>query len=119
MKKSTKAALLSAFVFPGIGHVYLKRYISGALLAGTAFITLYFVIAAAVERALQIVDKIQSGEIQADIAVITELVAKQVMGTDAQQINITTAVLIITWLIGIVDSYRVGRLQDGGAVADG
>jgi len=114
-----KSALLSAFVFPGVGHLYLKRYISGALLAGTAFIALYFVIAAAVGRALQVVDKIQSGEIQADIAVITELVAKQVTGTDAQQINIAGAVFIITWLIGIVDSFRVGRLRDGGAVADG
>ena len=119
MNRSMKSALLSAFVFPGIGHVYLKRYISGALLAGTAFITLYFVIAAAVERALQIVDKIQSGEIQPDIAVITELVAKQPIGTEAQLTTIATAVLIIAWLVGIVDSYRIGRLQDGRSVADG
>jgi len=119
MNRSMKAALLSAFVFPGVGHVYLKRYISGTLLAGTALIALYFAITAAVERALQIVDKIQSGEIQPDVAVITELVTKQATGADAKLINIATAVLIITWLIGIVDSYRVGRLQDGDAVADG
>ena len=114
-----KSALLSAFVFPGVGHVYLKRYVSGALLAGTAFMALYFVISTAVERALQIVDKIQRGEIQPDVAVITELVAKQPIGAEAQLTNIAMAVLIIAWLIGIVDSYRVGRLQDGGAVADG
>jgi len=114
-----KSALLSAFIFPGVGHIYLKRYIAGALLAGTAFIALYFVITAAVERALQIVDKIQSGEIQPDVEVITELVAKQPIGTEAQLTTIAMAVLIIAWLIGIVDSYRIGRLQDGGAVADG
>jgi hypothetical protein len=28
MKKSIKAALLSAFVFPGVGHIYLKRHIA-------------------------------------------------------------------------------------------
>lgn len=114
-----KSALLSAFVFPGVGHVYLKRYIAGALLAATASISLYFIVSTAVERALQIADKIQSGEIQPDIAVITELVAKQAPGTEAQSVTIATAVLIIAWLIGIVDAYRVGRLQGGAAVADG
>jgi len=114
-----KSVLLSAFIFPGVGHVYLKRYISGALLAGVAFIALYFMISTAVERALQIVDKIQSGEIQADVAVIAELIAKQPIGTEAQLTNMAMAALIIAWLIGIVDSYRVGHLQDGGAVVDG
>lgn len=114
-----KAALLSAFVFPGVGHVYLKRYIPGGLLAGTAFIALYFLISEMVERALQIVDKIQNGEIQPDVAVITELVSKQPMGNEAQLMSIATAVLIIAWLIGIVDSYRAGRLHGDGAVADG
>ena len=34
------------------------------------------------------------------------------MGTEAQLLNIAAAVLFISWLIGIVDSYRVGRAQD-------
>lgn len=119
MNRSTKSVLLSAFVFPGVGHVYLKRFTAGALLATIAFISLYFIVSAAVERALQIADKIRSGEIQADVAVITELVAKSAPGADAQPVTIATAVLILVWLIGIVDSYRVGRLQDGATSADG
>jgi len=114
-----KSALLSAFVFPGIGHFYLKRYITGAVLAGAAFIALYFMITTALERAQQIVDKIQRGEIQPDIAVITELIAKQPIGTEARLTTIATAVLIIAWLVGVVDAYRIGRLQDGRPVADG
>ena len=112
MKKPTKAALLSALVFPGVGHVFLKRYLSAAVLAGAAFVALYVLVSSAVDRALEIVDKIQRGEIQPDIAVITELVSKQPTGADAQIINIAMAVLIIAWLIGVVDSYRVGRLQE-------
>jgi len=119
MNKSVKAALLSGFVFPGVGHVFLKRYISGALLAGAAFTALYVLISNAVEMALQITDKIQRGELQPDVAVITELISKQPTGTEARLINIATAILIISWLIGIVDSYRVGRLQESGTVAGG
>ncbi len=112
MNKPMKAALLSAFVFPGVGHFLLKKYIPGAVLAGTAFAGLYFLIAKTVERALQITEKIQSGEVQLDVGTITELVSKQATDTEAQLLSIAAAVLFISWLIGIVDSYRVGRAQD-------
>lgn len=119
MKKSTKAALLSALVFPGVGHFYLKKYVSACVLAGTAFIALYYLTAKAVARAMQIVDKIQSGEIQPDIAVITELVSKAPTGTEALLINIATAIFIISWIVGMVDAYRIGRLHDSSAGAGG
>lgn len=118
MKKSTKAALLSALVFPGVGNIYLKRYISGAVIAGAALLALYALISNAVHRALEIVDKLQRGEIQPDMAVITEMLSKQPAGTEAILINFATAVLILSWIIGIVDAYRVGRFQDGGPGAE-
>ncbi len=115
MNKSTKAALLSAFVFPGVGHFFLKKYMAGMALAGAALVGLYWLVTQAVERAQQITAQIQSGEIPLDMATITELVSQQPTGTEAQQLNLATAVLIIAWLIGIVDSYRVGRAQQRAA----
>jgi hypothetical protein len=64
------------------------------------------------ERALQITEKIQSGDVQLDVTAITELVSKQSIGTEAHLLNIATAAFIICWLIGIIDSYRVGCVQD-------
>ena len=119
MKKSTKAALLSALVFPGIGHFHLKKYIPGVVLAGSACAGLYFLITKTLERTLQIVDKIQSGEVQADIAVISELILEQPTGSEARLLNAATAVLIISWLVSIVDSYRIGRVQDKDAEVGG
>ena len=107
-----KAVLLSAFVFPGAGHFFLKKYIPGAVLAGAAFAALYLVITGIVERALQISEQIQSGEIQLDAAAIAELVSKQSTGAQTQLPDIAAAVLVVVWLIGIVDSFRVGRAQD-------
>jgi len=117
MNKPMKAALLSAFVFPGAGHFLLKKHIHGAILAGTAVAVLYFLTTKTVEKALQITEKIQSGEVLLDATTIMELVSKQATGTEAQLINIATAALFISWLIGIVDSYRVGRIQDKNAGA--
>jgi len=111
MKKHTKAALLSIFIFPGVGHFLLKKRIQGALLAGTAFVALYFLIAKTVEKTLQVFEKVQSGEAPLDIATITQLVSSQTTGTETQLLRLATAALIISWLIGIVDSYRVGRAQ--------
>ncbi len=112
MTRSTKAVLLSAFVFPGVGHFFLKKYISAVVLAGAAFGGLYYLLTTMVERALQITAKIQTGEIPLDVVGITELVSKQATGTEAQLQNMATAVFIICWLIGIVDSCRAGRAQD-------
>ena len=112
MKKSMKAALLSAFVLPGAGHFYLKRYIPGVVLVGSSLVGIYYLISKTVERSLQIIEKIQSGDVQLDVTAITELVSKQPTGTEGQLLNLATIVIIICWLIGIIDSYRVGCVQD-------
>ena len=112
MKKSMKAALLSAFVFPGVGHIYLKRYIPGVVLVGASLAGIYYLTSNAIERSLQIVGKIQSGDVPLDVTAITELVSKQSTGTEAQLLDIATTVIFICWIIGIIDSYRVGRGQD-------
>ena len=112
MKKSTKAALLSALVFPGAGHIFLKKYIPGVALAGASLTGSYYLISKTVEIALKILIKIQSGDLQPDITTITELVTKQSTGSDAKMLNIATVALIICWLIGIIDSYRVGCGRD-------
>ena len=110
MKKSTKAVLLSVFVFPGVGHIYLKKYITGGVLIGTSFAAMYYLISKTIEKALQISEKLQSGDVPLDVEAITELVSKQSTGTEAQLMNIATAAVLICWVIGIVGSYRVSRV---------
>ena len=112
MKKSTKAVLLSAFVFPGAGHLYLKKYLPGSILAGVSLVGIYYLVTTTVERAWEIAEKIQSGAVQLDATTVTELVSQQSAGTDSQLMNIATLAIIICWGIGILDSYRAGRVRD-------
>ena len=37
---------------------------------------------------------------------------QQPLGADAGMINMATMAIIIAWLIGVVDSYRLGRKAD-------
>lgn len=112
MTKSLKAALFSAFVFPGSGHFYLKQHIQGTLLALAALACIGVLLSVAMEKAQQISEKILAGEIPFDVARITEEVTKQVADGGTQLADISTYILLLCWLVGIVDAYRVGRIQD-------
>jgi len=112
MKQSLKAALFSAFIFPGSGHFLLKKPVHGSLLAVVSILCVWALLSTALEKAQEISLKIQSGEIPLDISRITEEVSKQVAGGGTQLTDIATYLLLICWLLGIVDSYRVGWLQN-------
>jgi hypothetical protein len=112
MSKSLKAALLSAFIFPGSGHFFLKKYVQAVLLASVAAVCLCLLLASTIEMAQEISDKILNGEIPMDIVRITEAISIQLANSSIQQINITTSLFFICWLISIIDSYRLGYLED-------
>lgn len=118
MSQSLKAALFSAFVFPGSGHFLLKKHVRGALLAGVTILCVGVLLSIALEKAQAISRKIQSGEIPLDISRITDEVSNLVAGSSTQQADIATYILIICWLVGIVDAYRVGRSQDKSSARD-
>jgi TM2 domain-containing membrane protein YozV len=111
VRRSTKAALLSGLVFPGVGHLYLKRWIVGTLLFGVAACASWYIGAVVMDTASVIAEKIQSGAVTPDIDTITRLVAEQSSGTE-QAINLAKIAWIGCWVIGIVGSYWQGRDQD-------
>lgn len=108
MRRSTKAMLLSGLVFPGVGHLYLKRWIEGGVLAAAAGCSLYYIASIAVSTALDIVSQIETGVVPADPDVISQLVAQQLQAS-ACATSLATIVLTVCWLTGIVGSYWQGR----------
>ncbi|HEX2585020.1 MAG TPA: hypothetical protein VHL14_07805 [Steroidobacteraceae bacterium] len=111
MKPSAKAALLSGLVFPGAGHIYLKRYATGIALIIIAVVATYSLLADAVHVAFAISDKITNGDVPLDVTAISGMVEQQ-----SQQVmtssTIATYALGLSWLIGIIDSYRIGITCD-------
>jgi len=108
MKKPLKAALFSAFIFPGCGQLLLKKYYSAVFYAAFAFIGLYLLFGDLLSRAQDIVDKVQSGEVAADLASISALVLQQ-SASIIESISPALVILFITWLVSVVEAYRVGR----------
>jgi hypothetical protein len=109
LRKATKAALLSGLVFPGVGHLMLKHYVRGWILLVCSLAALWVLVNAAVERAQSIVDRIVGGEIPMDAGAIAQAVTDSSHGSDSVIANAAFVALVTCWVVGIVDSYRVGR----------
>lgn len=111
MRKSTKAALISGLVFPGLGHVYLRKYLAGLVLLCLAGLPVYLITAATIDAALDVANEIQAGNVAPDSGAITKLVERRSQRAE-RSASIAEWVLLAVWLVGIVDSWRVGRAQE-------
>jgi hypothetical protein len=112
MTISIKAALLSGLIFPGVGHMVLKQYLRGSILMLSALIALSVIVTKAIKQALIIVDRINNGEIPVEAGANTDLVAKSTSGAEGSILNIAVLIVGACWLIGIIDSYRLGIIQE-------
>ncbi len=78
----------------------------------TALMASAIIVKIAVQRAMALIDKINSGQIAIDSGTITELVSNSVSTTDNSTVNLSAMVLVACWLFAIIDSYRLGMIQE-------
>ncbi|MDH4110335.1 MAG: hypothetical protein OEW35_18795 [Gammaproteobacteria bacterium] len=112
MSRSLKAPLLSALVFPGLGHLVLRHYFRAAVLIVVALGALEVYGSVTVDRAMGVLDQVYSGEISADPASISAAVTAASSGPDETRADIALLVMAACWLAGIVDSYRLSPPRD-------
>jgi hypothetical protein len=109
MHKATKAALMSALIFPGCGHFYLQSKLRGAVFALFSAGCLYVLFSYAVNIANGISDRILSGDMPLDISSLMAEISSQLNGSSSGSINIASLLLLSCWGIAIIDSIIVGR----------
>lgn len=114
MKRSTKAALLSGLLFPGLGQFYLKRHLRGLLLALGTAAALWFAIAPAVRSATELATQIESGAVAPDPDAIAARVAADSAAVGRGTGGAMIAVLAL-WLAGIADAALLAEAGRGGA----
>lgn len=116
MKNETKAILLSAFVLPGLGHLYIKKYFSGLLLALLALLALCFLVYVAVQSASSIVEQILVGNsdldlANLDLAALLEMVKMQSGVAQAGLTTYVTMALLLIWALSLADLVRIACLK--------
>jgi hypothetical protein len=113
VKKSTKAALLSGLVFPGLGHLYLKRYGTGLSLVAGAAVIVGLLLVTVCRVVSEVLGRIQDGSAPPDVVAIQGLVS-EALGRTGGWMDLATLVLVALWVIGIAGAYRAGVDQDKG-----
>ena len=112
MRTSVKAALLSGLVFPGLGHLVVRKAGLGVLLIVASLAALSVPGVIAYRQASTVADQIMSGQVPLDETSISEAISASGNETDTLEGNISLAVLAMCWLFGITDSYRHGAALD-------
>ena len=113
MKISYKAALLSAFVFPGVGQLYLKKVWRGLAIvfmfcAGLGYL-IWSATVAAMSRLDDVMVKMQ-GDIK-DLQKLSDLVGSKGSTADPT-LDAVFYFMLCLWIFAIVDAYRIGRRKD-------
>jgi hypothetical protein len=104
MHKATKAALISALIFPGCGHFYLKSKLRGMIFTFFSAGCLYVLITDLVSIADYISGKILSGDMPLDISRLMAEISLQLNGSASGSLNMASLLLLGCWAIAIIDS---------------
>jgi len=112
MNNALKGALLSGLVFPGLGQVILKHYQRGIALMVTVLVSLLVIIVKATQQAFIILEKIELEGGPIDMSTISDAAIQSSTTSDNFIFNVVAILIIICWIIGVVDAYRIGKKKD-------
>jgi len=112
MSNSLKGALFSGLVFPGLGQIILKRYKRGIALILTVLVSLFVIVLKAVQQALATLEKIDLQDGNIDFSTVSNAANNAVSTSDSLIFNLGLILIILCWIIGTVDAYRIGKKKD-------
>lgn len=111
MSRSTTALLLSALVFPGAGHLYLKRRSRALLFIVPSLVAVVYFVTDAIERAGEMADQIMSGSLGSDpVAIAARL---EQAGPTSILVDVAIYVMLACWIAAAVDAWLLGRKPGG------
>ncbi len=112
MKQSLKGALFSGLVFPGLGQVILKHHKRGIALMLIVLACVSGIVVIAVQKAFAILEKIESEGGTLDMETISSAAAQASTASGSFVVNLLLLAILLCWIIGIVDAYRIGKRKD-------
>ena len=108
MNTAVKAALLSGFVFPGLGQMYLRRFKRGFTIMILVLLAIGMIIRTVIVSALERLKAIESGGGIADMETISNLAR---IDSVHSGINLKLILLFVLccWLFSVADAYKIGK----------
>ncbi len=107
MKSPIKIAFISALVFPGVGHLVLKRYKAALVLLFASLLSLFIIVAELLKMLKLILSKIENDPSLLEVMDYSRL-AKEI-GSVSPVSSLASWVLIVLWIYGVLDSYKQAK----------
>jgi hypothetical protein len=107
MNRAAAAALLSALVFPGAGHFYLRRPRRAWLFLVPALVAALIWFGDVATQVSTILDQVEAGTIAPDPAAIAARMEAQ--GGGSPLVSLAGIVFVVFWAGSIIDSIVVAR----------
>ncbi|AOW77017.1 hypothetical protein A3Q34_09205 [Colwellia sp. PAMC 20917] len=114
MKTSTKAALLSALVYPGIGQLICHAYRRATLFILSFSVTAYLYIEEVIRQYQPLINKVKSGDVALNSQALIAEMARNPIIVDPILVSTLTYMLLTCWVLAIVDAYSMGIKKDAG-----
>jgi hypothetical protein len=112
MSNALKGALLSGLVLPGLGQVVLRQYRRGMVIMLAVFASLSVIVVTTVQQALHILEKIELQGDAIDMTAISNAAALESVQSGGDTVNFFMLLLIVCWVAGTIDAYRIGKRKD-------
>ena len=109
MKIERKVLVYSGLVFPGAGYFFIERYKRALLAMALTMSCLVMLFIDVFYKASVLAQKIVYGEIPYDFFLIRQLIPTTPGFFEPLIVSAVYWVLVSTWLIGVVDSYRLAK----------
>jgi hypothetical protein len=106
MSRPLTAALISALVFPGAGHLYLKRKGRALLFIVPTLVAVAAFVSQAMEQASVLAGQILAGTLTADPVALAARLEQE--GGSALA-SAAATVMVVCWLCATVDAYLLAR----------
>jgi TM2 domain-containing membrane protein YozV len=107
MQRAVSAALLSAFVFPGAGHLYLRHPARACLFLLPSLVALFVFAGEIMRRASALSDLVLAGRLAPDPTAI--MARFEAQGGMSGMALVCGWILLACWIGAIVDSFVVAR----------
>lgn len=102
MKPAVRAALMNAFLFPGVGHIHLKRGARGCIFLLPTVLAAIVFLSGAMDQANQIAAQILSGAMPLDPTLIAARLESS--AADTPLLSASVYVLVGCWAASIADA---------------
>ena len=108
MKQTTKVTLFSLLIFPGAGHLLLKKHaIALGFIASFTYLLLGFV-KDILTKSQQVIDSIMRGEVSMEISAIQQALVDQGV-IDNPQLATSGYLMLFIWGLAAFDAYRIAK----------